>query len=168
MWQAATTASAAIRRPETVSHPGDAAVLDQQPRGAVAEHHPAAVGFQPPAQRLGQPAGAADRVAGRDVVHQRGPADHRRGAGFGHRRAGLGAEPGERRLEPLAAEPAVEQRVAGAEEVDRQLGAGRAGPAVGRCAQRPEASGRGRRARAGAEEAATVRLRGAHTSTNRR
>ena len=67
--------------------PGDPAVLlDQQPGGAVPEHHPAAVGLQPAPQRGGRarrnrrpgdPAGR--RAAGR-------PGDHRRGARLGHRR----------------------------------------------------------------------------------
>ena len=172
MWQAATTAPACTRRPDDGLDAGDprsgAVVVDQQPGGAVAEHHPAAVGLQPAAQRRGQPAGAADGVAGRDVVQQRDPADHGGGAGLGHRRAGLGAEPGQRRLEPLAAEPAVQQGVAGAEEVDGQLAAGGAGAALAGAPsgqkERTSPPALGRRP----NEATTARLRGPHTATNRR
>ena len=122
--------------------------LDQQPGGAVAEGDPAAVGLQPRgAAPSVSAAGAADGVAGRDVVQQRRPADHRGGAGLGHRRPGLGAEPGQRRLEPLAGEPAVEQRVAGAEEVDGQVAARRCagGPSTARRAARRSGPAGGRR-----------------------
>jgi len=119
-------------------HPGDPAVLHEQPGRAVPERHPPTVGLQPAAEGGGQPAGTAHGMTGWDVVQQGDPADHRRRARLGHRRPGLRAEPGQRGLEPFTGEPAVEQCVPGPEEVDGQFAARRARPPAGRCAQGPE------------------------------